>query len=110
MGVLDQHLLQLGRRDVLTAADDGVVAASADEQITLFVQHGDVFGWEPTVLIEHRADLGVAAGDLLAAHEQLTGLARAEHVAVLVTDLQLDAGHRLSNRSQPLGHGGVLTG
>ena len=62
------------------------------------------------MFIEHRADLGVAAGDLLAAHEQLAGLARAEHVAVLVTDLQLDAGHRLSDRAQPLGGHGVLCG
>ena len=60
-----------------------------------------------TRLVEHRADPGVATGDLLAAHEQLAGLARAEDVAVVVADLQLDAGHRLSDRSQPLGNSGI---
>ena len=38
------------------------------------IERGDVFGGKPASGVEHRADLGVPAGDLLAADEQLAGL------------------------------------
>src|SRR5205823_1145620 len=39
--VLDEHVLQLGRGDVFTAADDRVVAATLYEQIAVPIEAGD---------------------------------------------------------------------
>ena len=81
--MLDEHVFDLGRRDVLAAADDRVVGAAADEQVAALVEHRDVLGGEPALGVEHRTDLGVAARHLLAAHEQLAGLAGPEDGAVV---------------------------
>ena len=37
-GMLDEHVLDLGGRDVLAAADDRVVGAAADEQVAVLVE------------------------------------------------------------------------
>ena len=86
---------------------------SRQRQKRLLAVMNDVAGRDMVPLLARQASLMYDERvwlDALSADDVATGLARAEHVAVLVTDLQLDAGHRLSNRSQPLGHGGVLTG
>src|SRR3984957_187575 len=98
--MLDEHVLDLGRGDVLPAPDDRVVGAAADEQVAALVKHRNVFGGEPAVGVEDGADIAVASRHLLAAHEQLTALARPEDGAVRASDLDLDSGYRLSDRSQ----------
>ena len=103
VGMLDEDVFDLGRRDVLAAADDRVVGSTADEQVSALVKHGNVLGREPALGVEHRADLGVSARHLVAADEQFAGLARAEDRAVVGADLHLDAGYRLTDRAEPPG-------
>src|SRR3984893_11488948 len=100
-GMLDEHVLDLGGGNDLPAPDDRVVGTAADEQVAALVQHGNVFGGEPSVGVEHRTDLGIASSHLLATHEQLTVAARLEDGAVLAADLHLDSGYRVSDRSEP---------
>ena len=50
--MLPDDVLDLGGRDVLAAADDGVIGATADEEVALVVEVGDVLGGEPAMLVE----------------------------------------------------------
>ena len=45
--MFDEDVLDLGRSDVLTAADDGVVGSPTDEQVAVGVEVGDILGREP---------------------------------------------------------------
>ena len=102
--VLDKDVFDFGGGDVLPAADDGVIGAPGDEQVAGLVQGGDVLGREPALLVEHRPDAGVVPRNLFSANEQLAGLTCAEDGAVVIADLHLDTGHRLTDRPQPFGH------
>src|SRR5262249_44353684 len=99
--VLHKHILDFGGRDVLAAADDGVVGAPGDEQIAIVIERGDILRRKPPVFVEHRTDLGVFPGNLLATDEQLAGLTRAKHRAAVTPDLNLDARYRLAHRAEP---------
>ena len=81
--MLNEDIFDLGGCDVLSTTDDRVVGSTADEQVAALVKHGNVFGREPAVGVEHRADLGVLARYLVAPDEQLAGLARAQDGAVV---------------------------
>ena len=48
-GVRDEHVLDLGRGDVLAAADDRVVGPARDEQVAVGVEPALVAGGEPAV-------------------------------------------------------------
>ncbi|MEX5636468.1 hypothetical protein [Parafrankia sp. FMc2] len=48
----DEHVLDLGRRDVLAAPNDGVVRAPGDEQVALVVEPGLVTSVEPAVAVQ----------------------------------------------------------
>ena len=52
VGALDKHVLDFRRRDVLTAADYGVVGLATDEQIAIFINGGHVFGREPALRVK----------------------------------------------------------
>ena len=68
------HVFDLGRADVLTAADDDVLLAVGDREVSPFVEDTDVPGGEPSVAVDagrgqHRVDVadeafGPAAQDL----------------------------------------------
>ena len=72
VGVLEQHLLDLGRRDVLAAPDDRVVAATLDEEVAVVVDPAAVAGGEPALGVERRGDAGVLPRHLLAPNPDLT--------------------------------------
>src|SRR6202012_5120867 len=93
LGMGDEHVLDLGRGDVLAAADDRVVGAAGDEQVTVGVEPALVPGVEPALVVEHGAGPEVLAGHLAAAHPQLPGLAGREDRARGGPDLALDARH-----------------
>ena len=46
----DEHVLDLGRGDVLPAPDDGVVGPTLDEQVAVLVEAAPVAGGEPAVV------------------------------------------------------------
>src|SRR5690606_17992152 len=99
-----QHVLDFGGCDVLTAADDGVVAAAVDEQVAVGVEYGEVLGREPALGVEYRTDPGVPPGYLRTADEQFPGDLGRQNRAGLVADLHLDPGYRLPDRTEPPRH------
>ena len=74
--MLVKHVLNVGNRDVLAAADDDVLGAAGDREVPVGVDGGEVAGLEPVAverLAGHREPLGVAdeeerPGDLQAAY------------------------------------------
>ena len=98
--VLEQGVLDLGGRDVLAAADDGVVGAALAEQVALDVEPAAVAGVQPAVGVGLGVGADVLAADLVAADLDLAGLVGAEVVAAVVDDADLDAGQRLADRRQ----------
>ena len=64
-----EHVLDLGRRDVLAAADDGVVAATLHEHVAVGVGGAAVAGGEPALGVDARALPDVGAAHLRAAGE-----------------------------------------
>ena len=105
--VTDQDVLDLGRGDVLAAADDRVVGPTLDEEVAVVVDPAAVLGGEPALVVDDRA-LVVLAGDLLAAQEHEADLADREGLVDLVADLDLDAGQDLADR--PEAHGDRVAG
>ncbi len=91
-----QHVLDLGRRDVLAAANDRVVGPALDEEVALVVQPAPVPGREPAARIEWRRLPVVFARDLLAAHPDLT-----------VANVDLDCRQHLPRRREPRHRGRV---
>jgi MFS family permease len=105
-GVAEEHVLDLGRGDVLAAPDDGVVGAALDEQVAAGVQPAAVPGGEPAARVQPAAT-AVLTGDLVAAHEDETGLPRRGQQALLGADLELDTGQRQAHGPEPVPHRGV---
>src|SRR5438552_12275730 len=73
--VLGNGLLDLDRRDVLTARDDDVLLPVAQLDVAVGVPHGEVAGVEPAAadgLSGRVALLEVARHDVVAAHDDLT--------------------------------------
>jgi hypothetical protein len=92
--VLEEHLLDLPRVDVVAAADDHVLLAVDDEEVAVRVHLRDVARVEPAT--PHRLGRGVVAlevalHDVVAADHDLADLALLDVVVVLVDDFHLDA-------------------
>jgi hypothetical protein len=99
-GMREQHLLDLGRGDVLAADTEYVLAAADHAQAAVGGEHADVAGTQPAVGRERLCRLlrvlVVAAHHVPAAHLDLAGLAGMEHRAgVALGDAHLDAVVRL---------------
>ena len=98
----EEQLLDLGRADVLAAADDDVLLAVDDREEPVVVDHADVAGLEPAVGVERsRRQRGVGVPDeaVGALAPDLARLARVDRVpAVVVAQLHLDAEHRRDRR------------
>src|SRR5690606_30715683 len=94
-------VLDLGGRDVLRAADDGVVHPAPHEEEAFLVDIALVAGIEETALVDHPADAGVFGGDLVAADADTSHHTRFEHAVVEVADLEVDTGYDLSDRAEP---------
>ena len=87
----EQQLLDLLGADVLAAADDDVGHAVGDGEVAVVVEHADVAGAVPAVVVEGRGgQLGVGVA------EAAVG-ATAEDLAVVV-EPDLDAGQRRGRR------------
>ena len=97
---VQEGVLDLGRADVLAAADDRVVGAALAEQVAVDVEPAAVAGVEPAVGVGLRLDVDVRAAHLVAADLDLAGRVDAEVGAGLVDDAHLDARHRLADRRQ----------
>src|SRR6202451_2962026 len=93
LGMRDEHVLDLGRGDVLAAADDRVVGAAGDEQVAVGVEPALVPGVEPALVVEHGPGSEVLAGHLAAAYPELPGLSSRKDRARLAPDLALDTWH-----------------
>ena len=93
-GNLGDDLLDLGRRQVLAAADDDVLHPVGDGQTAVLVDHPDVAGVVPPVVVEGDVEvgIGVAQAQLGAPRHDLTGRARGQVVAVFVHDPHLHSG------------------
>ncbi len=102
--VVDQHVLDLGRRDVLAPADDGVVRPALDEQVPAGVKAGPVPGGKPAVGVEDGSQPQVLPGDLAAAHPQLADFAGTGGRAGRVADLALHPGNETTRGGQPGRH------
>src|SRR4051812_14648551 len=64
LGVVEQHVLQLARGDVLALTDDDVLQAPGEAEMAVGTQHADVAGAEPpvgVVRVLRRLLVGVAA-------------------------------------------------
>src|SRR6202034_1261959 len=79
---LQDDLLDLGRRDVLAAADNRVVRPSAHEEVAAGVEIALVPGGEPAVAVGYRARLAVLARHLGTAYVNLASLTRSAGGAV----------------------------
>ena len=100
-----EQLLDLGRADVLAAADDDVLLAVGDREVAVGVEHADVAGHEPAVGVNAaavRCRVGVADEAVGPATPDLARLARRDVVAVLVDEAHLDARQRCAVGVQPL--------
>ena len=56
IGVAQKNLLDFGRRNVLTPANDGVVDTSRDEEISLLVEISLVAGVEESTVVDGATD------------------------------------------------------
>src|SRR5690606_37895856 len=93
-GHAEQHLLHLQRADVLAAADDQVGLAVGDGQVAVVVEHTDVAGVVPAVVIEGPGGqrvVGVTQAEVRSAGEDLTVLG----------DADLHAGARIAVGVEP---------
>ncbi len=84
-----QRVLDLTRRDVLTAGDHDVLRPVDDVDQTVIVDGGDVAGVQPAAVDRTGRGLGVvqvAGAHLAARDEQLAGPARGHVVRRLVDD------------------------
>src|SRR4051812_33790552 len=106
--VVEQHVLELTRGDVLALADDDVLQPPGEPEMAVRPQHADVAGAEPALVVVRllrRLLVGVAAAHDRAAHADLALLVRAGDGAVLGDDPHLGPEHRLA-----LGVGELLVG
>ena len=100
--VLVEHLLDLARIDVVTAADDHVLLAVDDEEVAVLVDLAHVAGVQPAVadrLGGRVLALPVALHHVVAPDHDLADLALRDLVAVVVDDLHLDALDRSPDRA-----------
>ena len=105
-GMREQHLLDLGRGDVLAAHPEGVLDAPDHAQPALGRENADVAGAQPAV---GREGLGgrfrvlvVAAHDVPAAHLNLAGFTGRQHgTGVTPRDAHLDSVMRLCEAGDP---------
>ena len=102
--VLQQDLLHLGGEHVETRHDDEVLDAVDHVQEALVVDHRDVPGVQPALVVEHAGGglrvVPVAGEDVGTAHEHLTGVTH-EHVLSLDIDqAHLHTRDRHSHRTQ----------
>ena len=94
-GIAEQHLLDLQRADVLAAADDDVGLAVGDGQVAVVIDHADVAGVIPAVVVERlrgQGRVGVAQTQIRSP---------AEYFAVIAQP-DLDSRTRLAVGEQPL--------
>src|SRR4029078_12467222 len=102
-GQLVADAFDLGRVDVVAAADDQVLAAADDGDVAQGVDHADVAGAKPAVGAELGARLlghaPVAGEDVRAAHLDRADRALGNDGAVAVDDAQADAGQRKADRA-----------
>src|SRR4051794_14650864 len=105
--VLETDGLDLERADAVTGGDDHVVGATLVPDVSVFILAGGVLRMEPFAA-EHRLTLGrlipVAEREVRIrprAETDLTSLALGDRILVLVEDLDIPAGHRLSHPALP---------
>ena len=109
-GMTHEDIFNLGRGDVLAAADDGVISPALDEEVVIGIDPPAIAGGEPAGLVDNTAGV-VLTGDLLAAQEHQTGFTDGQHSAILIAHLDLDAGKHLAHRTETdLGHRITLEG
>ena len=108
-GMPRQHVLDLTGRHVLGAAHDHVVEPALEVEVPVVVERPGVLRREPAV-DHHVGAPEVLAGDLLAAHPDLAGLAGTDGLAVDVADLDLERRQRPADRAEAAAHGGVVGG
>ena len=98
-GMRQQHLLDLGRGDVLATDAEDVLGAADHAQATVLGQHADIAGAQPAVLGEHLGGfvrvLVVAAHHVPAAHLNLAACARRQRHVLRICNTHLDAIVRL---------------
>ena len=58
-GVLPEHVLDLRGGDVLSAADDGVVGPTLNEEVSVSVEASDVMSGKPAIVVKHGPDAAV---------------------------------------------------
>ncbi len=95
--MVQQQALDLGGRDVEPVDDEQLLLAVDHREVPLGVQRAYVARAQPAVLdhLGRPARLApVAAHHAVAALEDLSALTRGHRLAVVVHDLDLDAGHR----------------
>src|ERR1700682_4206240 len=100
--VLEQHVLDLARIDVLAAADDHVLLAVDEEEEAVLVAVPDVPRVEPTVEQRLRRGIGtveVAPHDVRTAHAELAADPRPRDRSLLVEDDDLLAPRRNPDRA-----------
>ena len=97
----EQHVLDLGRGDVLAAPDDRVIGPALDEQVTLLVQPPGVSGGEPAGGVGGGRSAGIRARHLLTADPDISGRPRLPRRPPLVSNLHLHSWQQLADRAQP---------
>ena len=93
-----QRALDGGRRDVLAAADDHVLAAPGDPQVALVVQAAEIAGVQPAFGVDGRLVEAVVAGHLRRRAQQDLAVGQAG----MREELDLDQRHRPAGRAQHL--------
>src|SRR5215472_4183093 len=106
--MLGQHALDLGRRDVLAAANDRVVRSTLYEDEAGLVDITLVPGGKPACALGSAATFEVFAGHLRAAYYDPPHLPRRAGIALRITNLDLDAGQRSTNRTYARPDDGIV--
>src|SRR6202167_1848788 len=98
-GMAHEDSFDFGGRDIFAAADDHVVLAAGEEDVTVVVEPSEIASRAPSL---GQACIVVAAGvplhDARGADDYFADLAVRQKFAVFVADANLDVGQRLADR------------